>query len=253
MGWARRFQFRQRAGIGEDVPADGDRHVVATELAFAANVAGYPPDPGMVEQQRLDRALQHVDQIVVAADVRQLVNEKSFHLFRRQSRERAHRHQHHRTKPAHYRRRLHQRRYQQPDRAGDANPRGEPVESVLPFAGAGRTSLERSRSATIQPPISRIQNAIAPKSQIATTQGRNGAGTARYTAVGKDTGALLMTVDAAVELGTVKETVAAAGAGWRSRVQVRTGAAAIAASAAHARRYRAFGPAERAIHFRAAA
>ena len=71
----------------------------------------------MVEQQGLDDALQHVDQIIVAADVRQLMKQKRFYLVGRQTGESANRHQHDGTKPAHHRRRLHQGRHQQADRA----------------------------------------------------------------------------------------------------------------------------------------
>ena len=157
LGRTRRFQLRQGARIGEGIAVDARRPVVATQLALRANVAGHPPDRGMVEQQRLDDALQDVDQIIVAADVRQFVKQKRFHLFGRQSGERADRHQHDGTKPAHDRGRLHQRRNQEAHRAGDANAGLEAVEGLLPFGGAGRTSRERRRSARIQPPNRRSQ------------------------------------------------------------------------------------------------
>jgi len=41
----------------------------------------------MVEEQRLDEALHDVDEVVVAADVRQLVGEKGFQLAGRKTRE----------------------------------------------------------------------------------------------------------------------------------------------------------------------
>ena len=44
--------------------------------------AGQPPDRRVVEEQRLDQRLQQVDQIVVAADVRELVREDGLELVR---------------------------------------------------------------------------------------------------------------------------------------------------------------------------
>ncbi len=134
MGRACRFQLGQGAGISDRVAGDGHGQVVATQFALGADVAGYPPHRGMVEQQSLDDALQRVDQIIVPADVRQFVEEKRFHLAGRQPGECADRHQDGGTKPAHYCRRLDQTRHQQADRTGDANAGLEPVESLLPFA-----------------------------------------------------------------------------------------------------------------------
>ncbi len=48
-----------------------------------------PPHGRVIEQQRLDQRLQQVDEIVVAADVRELVRENRLELLRRQAGERA--------------------------------------------------------------------------------------------------------------------------------------------------------------------
>ena len=54
----------------------------------------------MVEQKRFDRVLQQVDEVVVAADVGELVGEQCFDRLGWHAVEQGHRQQHHRTPPA---------------------------------------------------------------------------------------------------------------------------------------------------------
>ena len=56
--------------------------VVAAIFAFFANAAGKPPDGRMIEEKGLGRDLQKIHQVVVAADVRQFVDEYCVQLFR---------------------------------------------------------------------------------------------------------------------------------------------------------------------------
>ena len=73
MRGAVRFQLRQRARIRERIARDRNGHIVAAQFALGAKVPRHPPDRGMVEQQSFGDALQHIDQIIVPPDVRQLM------------------------------------------------------------------------------------------------------------------------------------------------------------------------------------
>ena len=170
------FPLGQGLYVGQYVAGDGDGHVVAARFALAAEMSGDPPDRGVVEEQRLGDALQDVDQIIVTPDVREFVHEEGFEVFGRQSAERAHgQRTTGRSQPttvgtctrAEIRRRTGRER---PMRVAS------PVSTCCHSGGAGRTSMERMRAATTQPPARRTQNAIAPISQMATTQGRSCAG-----------------------------------------------------------------------------
>ncbi|HZI73050.1 MAG TPA: hypothetical protein VFD73_03330, partial [Gemmatimonadales bacterium] len=70
-------------------------------------------------------------------------------------------------------------------------------------ADAGRTNRERSRTARIQPPNNRSQQAIAPTSQAATTQGSSGSDNTRGTPLGNHA-ATLVPAGATVEAGPAK-------------------------------------------------
>ena len=59
--------------------------VVAAQFPLAADARRDPPDGGMVKQQRLDQDLEKVDEVIVAADVGDLVGQNGFELFDRQS------------------------------------------------------------------------------------------------------------------------------------------------------------------------
>ena len=82
---AQRLEIGQRAGVGDRIAAQADREIVAAVLALDADAARQPPHRGVIEEQRLDQRLQQVDEIVVAADVRELVREDRFELLRRQA------------------------------------------------------------------------------------------------------------------------------------------------------------------------
>ena len=79
------FHGGEGASVGEAVAAGGDGQVVATAFSFLADAAGDPPDGRMIEEQRLDRRLDQVYQIVVPADVSQFVGQQRFELLDRQA------------------------------------------------------------------------------------------------------------------------------------------------------------------------
>ncbi len=77
------LELDERAGVAHRVAAGGHREVVAAVLALDAHAVRHPPHGGVVEEQRLGRGLQQVHQVVVAADVRQLVGQDQLELLRR--------------------------------------------------------------------------------------------------------------------------------------------------------------------------
>src|ERR1700684_539405 len=80
-----RFQLRQSARISERISTDRYGHIVAAQLALGAYVPRHPPDRGMVEQQSFGGALQNVDQIIVPANVRQLMQQQRLQMLRGQT------------------------------------------------------------------------------------------------------------------------------------------------------------------------
>ena len=54
---------------------------------MAADLSGHPPDGGVVEEERFDRGLDQVGEVVVAADVGQLVGEDRLDLLGREASE----------------------------------------------------------------------------------------------------------------------------------------------------------------------
>ena len=73
---------RERVRVADGIAAGLDRGIVTTELALDSNPSRGPPDGGVVEEQRLREHLQHVDEIVMAANVGQLVREDGSPLRR---------------------------------------------------------------------------------------------------------------------------------------------------------------------------
>jgi len=112
----------QRGGVEVGVPADGDRHVVAAVLTLLAHPSRRPPDRRVVEQQRLDRRLQQIHEVVVPPDMRQLVGEQRVELQGRQPDQGARRQQDHRTQPADHGRHLHDRGLEHADGTRDPQP-----------------------------------------------------------------------------------------------------------------------------------
>ena len=86
----------------------------------------------IVEQQRLRRHLQQVDQIIVTADVRQFMQQNGFHLSRAQARDQTHRHQNHGAKIPDDKGYVGQAGFQQSDRPGQPHASAEAVQAALP-------------------------------------------------------------------------------------------------------------------------
>ena len=149
---AQLLEIGQRVRVGVRIAAQAHRQIVAAVLALDADPARQPPHRRVIEEQRLDERLQQVDEVVVAADVRQLVREDRLELLRRQSSQRARRKQHDRLEPADHRRHVDERRLEQPDVAGDVQPARQARRDVLP---ARRRPATRRATSSAAPTASR--------------------------------------------------------------------------------------------------
>ena len=116
----------KRRHVGGPVAADADGDIVTAVLALGPDAARDPPDGGVIEQNRLDEALQQVDQVVVSAEVGDLVGEDGLNVRRGQSRQHAHRHQHRGTQDTHRHGSGEPGRFEQADRSGQAQLPGDP-------------------------------------------------------------------------------------------------------------------------------
>ena len=87
------FERGQGGRVDAGVAGEFHYHIVTAVFAFLARYARGPPDGRVVEQEAFDEALEQVDQIVVAADVRQFVDEDALDLSGRQIGEAAERHE----------------------------------------------------------------------------------------------------------------------------------------------------------------
>ena len=125
-----RRQLGQRGDVDQPIAAHVHGEIVAAVFALGADLRRHPPHRRVIEQQRLDHRLQQVDEIVVTADVRELVREDRLQLLGRQARERRRRQQHHRLHPADQRR--HHDRARFDDRDGAAK-----LQSLGDHAGGG--------------------------------------------------------------------------------------------------------------------
>jgi hypothetical protein len=77
------IEFGQGDGEAARFAQHGGGDVVGDLLAFDADAAREPPHDRVVEQQDLDDALQQIDEVVVTADVGELVCEQRFQQVRR--------------------------------------------------------------------------------------------------------------------------------------------------------------------------
>ena len=104
---AQRLDGGQCAGVEHGVATGHDREIVAAVLALGADDPRHPPDRRMIEEQRLDGGLHEVHEVVVAADVRELVRDDGLDLLRREAAEHSARHEKRRLQPADDHRHLH--------------------------------------------------------------------------------------------------------------------------------------------------
>src|SRR5258706_16149356 len=91
----------------------------------------------MVEEQGFDNGLQDADEIVVAADMRDLVGEDGFDLGGRQTAETTERNEDNGAQPADDGRDLDEGRVKEPDGTCDFDAAGESMEDVEEVAGWG--------------------------------------------------------------------------------------------------------------------
>jgi hypothetical protein len=137
MRWPADFQSGERAGVGQDIARDRDREIVAAVFAFRADLRGDPPDGRVIEEHRLHHALQQVNQIVVAANVRELMRQQRLHVLRRQAAERSHRREDDRPQPSEHRGNVDMRGGHEAHRARHAHALHEALAGRLPLRGRG--------------------------------------------------------------------------------------------------------------------
>jgi hypothetical protein len=89
----------------------------------------------MVEEQGFDNGLQDADEIVVAADMGELVGEDGFNLDGRQTAETTQRNENNGTQPADHGGDLDERGLKEPDGTRDFNAAGESIEHVEEVGG----------------------------------------------------------------------------------------------------------------------
>jgi hypothetical protein len=131
----------ERAGVCGRVAGDRHGDVVAAQLAFGVDVSRDPPDGWVVEEQRFNHGLGEVHEIVVAADMRQLVEEEGLEVRGGEAGEGARGHEHQGPEPADYGRRFDEGRDQQANGSRDGDAGLQPVERLLPFGGRGSNGL----------------------------------------------------------------------------------------------------------------
>jgi len=103
----RLLQHGESLRVVERIAANGNRDVVAAVLAFNSNPFRHPPDRGMIKQHRFGERLEHVDEIVVAPNVGELVRENRLHLRWCQGGQRRNGKQNRRAQPANNCRNVH--------------------------------------------------------------------------------------------------------------------------------------------------
>ena len=233
------FDRRQRASVSQRITAHRYRHVVAAEFALGANFVRDPPHGRVIEQQRLCHALQKVDQIIVAANVRQFVRQQALQCVPQAIRPA--------LPPA----------SGSPDAASPPPPAPAPATTPSNAPGArsafGRSvrracvairtdagravPADRIRAAATHPPARRIENASAPHSHAGYDPRQNplatppeDASTTRRPRPARRSNMRRQTD----EPTTPMHSPESAGCPFRSTQYVATGASAIATSAAHA-------------------
>jgi hypothetical protein len=129
---APRLDARQCPGIQEGVAADGYREVVATVLTLHPDGVRDPPHARVVEQHGLDDRLKEVDEIVVPADVRELVRQHGFDLLGGEPGHGGRGKQQHGFQRTDHDRHLNPRRLQQPYVCAEPKPHREAIDGADP-------------------------------------------------------------------------------------------------------------------------
>ena len=79
------LEVRERTRIRHGIAAQAHGQVVTAVLAFRPDAARQPPDGRVIEQERLEQRLQQVHEIVVPADMCELVGQDRFDLQLREA------------------------------------------------------------------------------------------------------------------------------------------------------------------------
>ena len=130
-----RLELGERLGVADWIAAQCDGDVIAAVFALHADPIREPPDRRVIKEQRLDNGLQHVDRVVVAANVRELVREDRFDLRRRQRRERRDGQQNRGPQPSDHHRHVDQRRFDDVRRGRQSQAIREAAARRLPAGG----------------------------------------------------------------------------------------------------------------------
>ena len=107
------FQFDEGPGVRQGISTDGHHLIIAAKFALHPYPMGDPPDHRMVEQQGFHYGLNKIEEIIVAPDMSQLVNQDRLDLLWSHTDQDPCRHQDHRTQPANDHGHLNQARFQQ--------------------------------------------------------------------------------------------------------------------------------------------
>ncbi len=100
IGLAVLFDVDQGTRIDHAIATELGGEIVAAVLSFDANLAGNPPDRGVIEEQRVDGGLQQIDEVIVAADMGQFVRQQSFQGAPVEAGERCGGHEDYRAQPS---------------------------------------------------------------------------------------------------------------------------------------------------------
>jgi hypothetical protein len=129
------FESSQGERVAVGIAMDGEDTIVAAVFALVADDAGYPPRRRMEEQQALGDGLEQVQQVVVAANVGEFVNENRFHLSGREAGEESDGRQDGRAQIAQDHRHIGKTGFQQDHRPGNPQAGRERLQPALPWLG----------------------------------------------------------------------------------------------------------------------
>ena len=99
MGELETIQFLEGQSQAPRFAEGSGREIVGDLFALVADAPRQPPDHRVIEQQRFDRALHQIDEIIVSADMRQFVRDQRFEQFGRQPRHQCTRYDDDRSQP----------------------------------------------------------------------------------------------------------------------------------------------------------
>jgi len=102
-----------------------DGEIITAQLAFVTNARRDPPNRRVIEKERLHDHLQDIDEIIVPANVRDLVREQCFELLGGEAHRNRSGQQDHGPNPSHNARHFRNRRHQHSQLAPHAKTPGK--------------------------------------------------------------------------------------------------------------------------------